>query len=478
MKPEPRPVKIGWSKIDITPDWPVNLMGQFHVRIATRARDPLTATALALESEDGGTAFVVVSVDAVQISPYVQDAFRKKLAETLPGFNPDQVVLHCTHTHTGPVQHSGDWYPPLPPAFKRPEVYGDFLAERLARVTAEAWNARALGAMAWGQGHAVVGFNRRTCYLNGQAAMYGTTADPMFSHVEGNCDHTVNLLYTFDPVQKLTGVLVNVACPSQCTEHLTEMSADYWHEVRDELHARLGKGLFILPQCSAAGDQSPHYTINKAAEERMTKLQGLMDKGESFVDAQRRVIARRIAQAVEETLPVVSRDIRTNVELAHEKADFPVPRRLLSPWETGESNRIIAESNAILASVTNPDPLSQAYSIAYARKVYYTRALERHARQKAGDLEMPVTVHAMRIGDVAMATNRFEYYLDFGQRIKARSPAIQTFVVQLAGEGAYLPTSRSVAGGGYGSWFASAPASADAGGKIVDESVRLISQWF
>ena len=205
---------------------------------------------------------------------------------------------------------------------------------------------------------------------------------------------------------------------------------------------------------------------------------GFMDHNESFVFAQRRVIGRRIAQAVEEALPAVRNDIRTSVELTHEQAVFSVPRRLLTPWETNESNRIIADANQKLALIKEGDPTSAAYSVPYAQKVYYTWALERHARQQAGDLEMPVVVHAMRIGDVAMTTNRFEYYLDFGQRIKARSRALQTFVVQLAGEGAYLPTARSVAGGGYGSWFASSPASAEAGTKIVEESLRLINQWF
>ena len=40
---------------------------------------------------------------------------------------------------------------------------------------------------------------------------------------------------------------------------------------------------------------------------------------------------------------------------------------------------------------------------------------------------MPVEVHIIRIGDVVIATNPFELYLDYGMRIKGRSPAVQTF---------------------------------------------------
>src|SRR5690606_2692312 len=61
-----------------------------------------------------------------------------------------------------------------------------------------------------------------------------------------------------------------------------------------------------------------------------------------------------------------------------------------------------------------------------------------------------VEIHTIRLGDIAIATNPFELYLDYGVRMKARSPAIQTFVVQLAGSGTYLPTQRAVEGRGYG----------------------------
>ena len=46
-------ILVGWSSRDVTPDKPVNLRGQFHMRIASTVKDPVTVTALAL-SKDGG----------------------------------------------------------------------------------------------------------------------------------------------------------------------------------------------------------------------------------------------------------------------------------------------------------------------------------------------------------------------------------------------------------------------------------------
>ena len=47
------------------------------------------------------------------------------------------------------------------------------------------------------------------------------------------------------------------------------------------------------------------------------------------------------------------------------------------------------------------------------------------------------------MNDVAIATNEFELFTDYGVQIKARSPAVQTFVIQLTGSGGYLPTERA-----------------------------------
>jgi hypothetical protein len=86
-----------------------------------------------------------------------------------------------------------------------------------------------------------------------------------------------------------------------------------------------------------------------------------------------------------------------------------------------------------------------------------------------------VHLHAVRIGDLAVAANQFEYLLDFAERIKARSPALQTCVAQLAGEGSYLATERAERGGGYGAWFASTALDHHGGQQIVEELLRLLA---
>ena len=93
---------------------------------------------------------------------------------------------------------------------------------------------------------------------------------------------------------------------------------------------------------------------------------------------------------------------------------------------------------------------------------------------------MPAEIHVLRIGDAAICTNSFELFTDYGVQMKARSRAVQTFVIQLAGEGplSYLATERATRGGGYSAVVQSNLISPSGGQILVDRTIELIdSLW-
>ena len=99
-------------------------------------------------------------------------------------------------------------------------------------------------------------------------------------------------------------------------------------------------------------------------------------------------------------------------------------------------------------------------------------------RFKNPPVSIPVELHTLRIGDMVFASNPFELYLDYGDRIKGRSKAVQTFLVQLsAGQGTYLPSGRS-GGTGYGSVPASSIVTVEGGNRLVEESIEAINELF
>ena len=97
-----------------------------------------------------------------------------------------------------------------------------------------------------------------------------------------------------------------------------------------------------------------------------------------------------------------------------------------------------------------------------------------------------------------LCTNQFELYTDFGIQIKARSKAVQTFVVQLTngaagltladieGEkgkniksgysGTYLPSERAKKGGGNGAVIQSNIVGPEGGQILDEETLKMIDK--
>ena len=472
--PSSTPLHIGWAQHDVTPDRPVILRGQFHVRISNQVRDPLLVTALALAA--GDQQCVLVSADRVSMPELLLNGVRARLPQLAPDLDPLNVFINATHTHTAP-EVLDDLWENQSPEVMTPGEYAAAFIERTAECVAAAWQAREPGGVSWGCGHAVVGFNRRQVKLDGSSRMYGDTGTDDFSHIEGYDDHGVDMLFTYDAQAALTGMVLNLACPAQATESAHFVSADFWHEARTEIRQCHGHSLFVLPQCSAAGDQSPHRLWKKQAEARMLQLKGLHD-GQSDVRLAERVdLGRRIAAAVDEVIPLAARDIRRELPMQHVVRTLNLPRRLITPEDVAEARQEIQGYENQLAGLQDRPTSDPERSRAFGRRRWYRGVLERYELQQS-EPTYPMELHVLRLGDVVFATNSFELYLDYGLRMKVRSPALQTFVVQLTGPGTYLPSRRSMGGGSYGSVAASNTVGPDGGDVLVDETVSTIRQLF
>ncbi|NOZ21136.1 MAG: hypothetical protein GXP25_08600 [Planctomycetes bacterium] len=477
-------IKIGWATRDITPQRPVMIRGLFNLRISTRVRDPLTLTALAIDGD--GDQAIIASIDACGADDEVIAQARDIVGKRLPAFDRNKLVVSATHTHTGPfaggtigLQKEEEYVETIRaryPDYMSVADYTRLLVGSLADAACEAWETRGDASVGWGYSYAVVGENRRIRYFDGRAVMYGKTNEPDFSHVEGHVDHGVNLLFTYGPDGTLMGVLVNLACPSQSNEGGQDyISADFWHDTRNEIRRRFGEKVFILPQCSAAGDISPHRQVAAQAEDRMMRLKYGEGLNRGSNQSLRLDIARRIADAVSDAEPFVRKDLHESLTMRHVCRSLALPHWNVTEKEYNEVQEQIAQHEAALATLPSDDPLSARVTSTRSRINWCRRVVERYENPPES---IPVEMNVIRLGDIAFVTSPFEYYLDFGDRIKGRSPAVQTFVVQLAGGGTYLPTERAAAGCSYGAVPASCRVSPQGGQVIVDEAIKVLGEMY
>ncbi len=457
---------VGATTADITPEKPVALCGSFHMRISTEVESPLTANAIAIETRDGDRSIdqaVIVSCDLIFIPTDLLGMVRQKVADRVPELDTKKVFLAGTHTHTAPELNLGRWVLPEEGVSSVAE-YRQFFVERVAEAIVEAWNARKPASVTWGLSHAVVAYNRRAVYEDGSAQMYGKTDGPDFRGMEGYEDHDIGTMFFWNDGNQPTAAIINVSCPSQEVEAHRAVNVDFWYPVRVALRERFGEGCCVVGLCGAAGDQSPHLMYRKAAEERMRNLQGLDRLDE---------IASRIVRAVDDAYATVKDDRHSDIPLIHKVEMLVLPKRLVTEAEHAEAKARVASA----AAKVKEDPKANSREIRRAK--WYQATIDRFERQKT--VPNPVTemeLHVVRIGDAVVCTNQFELFTDFGIRMKGRSKAEQTFVVQLVGPGTYLPTARAVQGGHYSAVVHSSHVGPIGGQVLVDRTVELIdSMW-
>ncbi len=499
--------RIGWAETDITPEKRVSLVGQFAERISEYVEKPLAATALAISTDDEQA--VLCSCDLEGISYTLRDTVREKLADNCLGLDPMKVIISAIHTHTGPGYTGqgdsaqkisgngsssfralieseltlGKQYVEKESVSQNLEIATDeelleFLSDRIARSVLEAWKNLTPGSFSNAFGRAAVGMCRRACYSDGTAQMWGDTNTAVFTQLEGDSDSGIELIYTFDEKGKLSGIVANLACPAQCVQHRLFVSPDFWGEAKMLLRKHFGGDVFFLTQCSAAGDQCPVDLIRwvdpesdvhdpnikrskppkRKADPSMFDLSGMRKAGKRIAD--------EIINVYDEGLDTP----QTVPKLIHQVHMMKLPIRRTTLSEVSNARREIREYLREKGSEVD-------YNDAAALQVHLG-ILRRAELQEKMDI-LDTEVHIIRLGSIVLATNPFELFLDYGNQIKARSLAEQTFIIQLAnGNEGYLPTEKAEKGGHYSAFISSGLVGHAGGEMLVRETLESINGMF
>ncbi len=516
-------IKIGWATRDITSDEPLNLPGQFHIRISEGVLDPVTLTALV--TDNGEDLAIFLSADACVVRSGLLDEIRRRTAEKDPDIPVEKIIMNTTHTHEAPSHYddfgwdahertdqlNAEYLQDPGVKIASSSEYKHFFAEQASDAVCEAYNQRNAGGIAYGFGFASTSHSRRVVYfddlslrekpqmkpinecsdieeridsllrifdnIDGNASMYGNTNDENFSHYEAGTDAFVDLMYTFDISGKLTGAIINIPCPSQNSELLYQISADFWNEVRNEIRKRYGD-IFILPQCAAAGDLSPRVMHYKEAVSRRYRLK--YGGGDTEMNT-RADIAERISDCFGEVLIWADREIYTQLPIRHIVKTIHLSRRYVTDEEMSFCKNGLDKLNK-LNYIKDMSPLENLrYNSTLATGRYrFEEVLARYEQQKQTG-KIPMELHVLNIGDIAFASNRFELYMDYQHRIQSRSPFCQTFIIQLSGQpgrdgGSYLCTERAEKNRSYSASVFCNIVSPAGGQELVEETVALLEE--
>ena len=491
---------IGWAEESIVPEKKVSLSGQFFERISEYVESEITATAMAVESD--GEQMILVSVDVVEFDEELLALTREKLARLSDEIDVKKLIVCATHTHTSlkmQVKTSkstiasavsilkeflpeGKQYEELvttDDSVITPFEGAEFVTSKVALAAKKAWDNRAESYYSNEFGRAAVGMCRRVTYDDGSAQMWGDTNTANFVAMEGGNDSGVELLYTFDNDKKLVGVVANIACPAQILEQRSFISADYWGRAKAILREKLGKDVYLLGMGGAGGDQcprdlvrwvNPETPIDDPNVKRPHLIKRKADPSMYDISGCNRV-GKRIANEIVSVYEEIT-ELKDTAILKHKVIDMDLPLRKVT---MADYDHAVRELTYYIEQNKEKEVFNFEDN---ARMHVHAGTIQRYREQQFFEM-ITAEIHIVRFGDISIATNPFELFLDYGNRIKARSYSEQTFIAQLScGSLNYLPTEKAEKAGHYSAYVSSGVVGHEGGDLLVRETIKEINDMW
>ncbi len=441
--------RAGAATSNVTPPLGHSINGNMRDGKATQIHDELHARCLVLDDGSSRLAFVVVDSCAVPLEVVTE---AKALIRQQSKLEPDHVLISATHTHSAPSSTS------VFQSEATPE-YQHFLARRIADGVQRSINNLAPAQIGWGVGSVPDQvFNRRWRMKPGTIPPdpFSRTTDrvkmnpPVGSdnliEPTGPTDPDVSILAVRSPDGRPIALLANYSLHYVGGVGSGHISADYYGAFADRVQQllqadRLDPPFVALMSNGTSGDIN---NINFRQPRPRQPAYGQIRKVADDVATEAVRVARSLSYRDHARL-----DARTAIlTLAVRKPDAD---------ELARAQSILAEAQG--------SELSKIEEF-YARE---TTLIAKYPDT------VPVTVQAVRVGDLGIAAIPCEVFAEIGLEIKRESPFKPTFTIELAnGYNGYLPTKDQHALGGYETWRArSSYLEVNAARKITDKVLDL-----
>ncbi|NLE67033.1 MAG: hypothetical protein GX608_06380 [Lentisphaerae bacterium] len=404
---------VGLAEIKVTPPIGTGLAGySASPRLSTGVHDDLHVRCVAAES--GRTAVAILSVSVCGLDAKTAQAIRDACRESAPLIPPRNILIHATHTHSGPHVR-GD--------------YARFLVRQCARCVGLAWKRRFPARV--GVGIAAVG----ECGRNRRYLDYGGLP----------VDPSVSVIKITDARDRLRAVVFNYACHGTCLDSGNTLVTEDWpHFAIQTIKRKTGRRVMGVFLGGAAGDINPGYSAGLSAVSAKIPVR-------TWSEAQR--IGENVGNAASAILPRIrARPLRA---LRNRTAFVDLPLRKAYPVKLAEARKRLREARRILARENRGAHPSRVCVERAKVGVFFAGLVLEGAKRfylKPRAAGARAELQAIVLGDAVLATFPGEVFVEAGLAVKRRSPFAKTLVVGLANAfeaGGYMPTRDAFAEGDY-----------------------------
>ena len=443
-------LKIGLSKVDITPSLGISISGYYQERHAEGVLDNLQLSCLAVKS--GDTTALLFSADLVYIDeqPFFS-VYIDKIAEAT-GVLRDGIYIHCTHTHTGPENS-------IKSQDSMIKGYAEFLGNRFCDAALLAIRDLKSAKMGWAVGNAPnVAFIRRFRMKDGSVRTNPGVGNPDVLHPLGDVDERVNVL-RFDREGGDTVVLVNFGNHPDVVGG-SMISADWPGFVRRRLEKSLDNVRCIFFN-GAQGDVN-HVNIKARGGDLNDMFHDFDDVARGYGHA--RHIGNVVSGAVLQIFDKVNYEdvdsVRFMKKTVHVASNRPDPKELSRAYEINELYQMGRSDELPYSGMELTTVVAEACRMISLRDAPET---------------FPLVLSAVAIGNIVLIGIPGEPFTGIGRGLKEAggwSLVLPTCVTN--GYAGYFPMNDAYAEGGYearSSSFRSGVAE-----KLIADGCQLLSE--
>lgn len=381
---------IGFAKVDITPRAGVEMsgFGPYLHRVARSIHDRIHAKAMAVRVE--GEPVIIVSCDLIEVQRDFTEKVRS-LVQQQTGIGRDRVMLHFTHTHSGPAV-----CPALMGWGEIDVPYMYWLPARIAKACVDAIADLSPAKVS----HAEVpcegiGYNRE--YDNTPADIEAVLTEGWQPEKPELTDTTCHVI-SVEKKGKLAGFATYFSChPVVCCALTTSLHGDFCgvalNAIENENNGVVG--LFLQ---GAQGDVNS-CVVHRPEDESMRALD---------------VLSKRFASSVENGLAKTSPIDVDKVACVSRDVMFS---RL--PLSIGDLTALKAKYEATVADASGDEDKTARLNLIFVLR--YEQMIERLKRGE--DLNRPAEMQGFRMGPISLLSAPLEIFQAIKRDVVAAAPS-------------------------------------------------------